>query len=293
MTPEAGLDLCRFLHDAAAMLVWGAYVYLATLVPGDLAAALDRRLGAFRLTIVAVAVVTTAAALPLELAYVGDGWADAFNPSTLVAVLFDTSVGHAWMVEAMVALALLAALAAPARWRQPAVATAAGAVVASFALTGHAAMHSGPLGLVHRANDVLHVLAAGAWLGALVPLAMVVQALADPARCRPADLALRRFSIAGHGVVAVILVTGVANTFLVLGHWPTDWASPYQAMLAIKIGLVLAMVCLAVLNRYVWLGRSGGAAGAARAVRRTIMLEITLGLAAVGLTSVFGMLEPA
>ncbi len=292
MTPEAGLDVCQFLHDAAAILLWGSYIYLTVLTPKDVASALERRLGTFRRTAVAVVVVTIVAALPLESAFIGSGWPDALDASTVVAVLLGTSVGNAWIVQAALALVLLAASVAPSDWRRVPLTVAAGAVLASLALTGHAVMQTGPLGLAHRANDALHVLAAGAWLGALLPLAMVEQTLAGPSKSETADVALRRFSTAGHGIVAVILATGVANTFLVLGHWPTDWASPYQAMLAAKITLVLAMICLAVLNRYVWLRRSATAPIAGRAVSRTIAAEIALGVTTIGLTSVFGMLEP-
>lgn len=292
ITPEAGLDLCRFLHDAAAMLLWGAFAYLAALVPAEIATVVDRRLAAFRSAAVAVAVVSTAAALPLEAAYIGSGWPDAYDGSTLTAVLLDTSVGSAWIAAAAMTLLLVAATATPAAWRHKAVAVAAGALLASLALTGHAAMHDGWLGLAQRLNDALHVLAAGAWLGALVPLLTVMALLTDPERRATAASALRRFSSAGHVAVAAVLATGVVNTFLVLGHWPTDWASLYQAMLAAKIGLVLAMVCLAILNRYVWLGRPGKP-GAVALVRRAIVAETALGLAAVALVAVLGMLEPA
>ena len=63
-------------------------------------------------------------------------------------------------------------------------------------------------------------------------------------------MALRRFSAVGHGAVAVVIVTGIVNTGLILGHWPSDWNSPYQALLMIKIALVIAMALLALLNRY-------------------------------------------
>ena len=232
ITPEVGLDLCRFLHDAAAMLLWGALAYLAALVPAPLASVVDRRLRVFRVAAIAVAVATTAAALPLEAAYVGNGWPDAFDLPTLTAVLFDTGIGSAWMVQAALALLLIAAAAAsPKAWRQVATAIAAGILLASLALTGHAVMHGGLVGIGQRINDALHVLAGGAWLGALVPLLIVMPGLGDPARRDAARAALNRFSVAGHGAVALVIATGVANTFLILGHWPTDWASPYQAML--------------------------------------------------------------
>jgi putative copper resistance protein D len=81
--------------------------------------------------------------------------------------------------------------------------------------------------------------------------------------------------------------------FLVLRRWPTDWSSPYQAMLAIKIGLVATMTALATVNRYLFVPRVGEErARAITDIRRGTIAEIALGLAVVGLVAVFGMLDP-
>jgi copper resistance protein D len=74
---------------------------------------------------------------------------------------------------------------------------------------------------------------------------------------------------------------------------PTNWSSPYQAMLACKIALVAAMVCLAIVNRYVFVPpMTRDIAQAVQAIRRAIFVEIALGLGVVALVSLFGMLEP-
>lgn len=95
MSPDAALGACRFAHDVATMLVWGAFAYLAALVPRDLADRVDVRLRAFRVAAVAVAMAAAVAVLPLEAAAIGDGWVDALDATVLRAVLFDTDVGHA------------------------------------------------------------------------------------------------------------------------------------------------------------------------------------------------------
>lgn len=290
---EAATALCRFGHDAAALLLWGASAYVVALLPSSLQGGLTRRLHGFRTGATGVAVATTLAMLPLEAATVGDGWPAMADTATLTAVLTETSVGRAWQAQAGAALLLAASLAVRGVWRWPATAAASGLVVTSLALTGHAAMHEGWLGLAQRCNDAVHVLAAGAWLGALVPLWLVVRALevADASR-RDAGLALRRFSNAGHGAVALVIATGVVNTALVLGRPPADWRSPYQAMLAGKIAVVMAMTALAILNRYVVVPRLRRSRSYAGAFRLAVLVEVGLGLVAIAAVSVFGLWDP-
>ena len=105
---------------------------------------------------------------------------------------------------------------------------------------------------------------------------------------------MRRFSSAGHGAVAIVIATGVLNSMLVLGKWPIDWSSPYQAMLAAKVALVAVMTSLAVFNRYVLVPRMADSrAESVAALRISTIAEIILGIVVVGLVSVFGLLEPA
>ncbi len=165
MDTDAFLAACRLLHDLSAMLLWGASVYLWALVPTNLARDVERRLQRARVVAIAMVVATTAVALPIETASIGAGWRDALDPAAIGAVLADTSVGHAWQAQAVAAVLLVAVLALPERGRRAGVALASGLVVAGITLTGHAVMHEGWEGVLHRLNDAVHVLCAGAWLG--------------------------------------------------------------------------------------------------------------------------------
>lgn len=293
MGPDAALAACRFLHDGAAMALWGASAFLWALVPTDLSATVAQRLSGAQTAAIAVAVATTLAALPIEAAFIGNGWADALDPATVRAVLVETSVGWTWMAQAIAALLLVATLALPIARRSGATALASALVLATLALTGHAAMYEGWLGAAHRVNDTVHLLAGGAWLGALVPLVLLLQTLEDRAKGRDAATALQRFSPAGHVAVALVIATGVVNVTLVLRRWPTDWRSTYQVLLAVKVALVAVMVGLAALNRYRLVPRLAHTpASTLRALRRATVAEIALGVVVVGLVSIFGMLEP-
>jgi putative copper resistance protein D len=275
------------------MLLWGASAYVWTLVPRNLAQDIGRRLRFFGVLAIALAVATTFLFLPLETAFIGEGWGDALNLATVRDVLFETSVGRTWQLQAAAAVVLIAAVALPSRGRKAAITLASGFLLASVALTGHAVMGAGWFGIAHRMNDAIHLLSAGAWLGALVPLLAVFKAINDGAYGRDAEAALSRFSRAGYVAVALIVASGVINTVLVLGRWPTDWSSPYQAMLASKIMLVGVMVALAIVNRYRFVSRiTWGGSGAVRPFQRRTVAEIVIGLCVVGLVSVFGMLAP-
>ena len=94
-------------------------------------------------------------------------------------------------------------------------------------------------------------------------------------------------------IVALVVVSGIFNTALTLGRPPTDWSSPYQALLGVKIIFVAAMIALAIANRYGFVPNlTGDGAGALAAIRRGAIAEIALGAIVVSLVAVFGMLDP-
>ncbi|MEJ0097847.1 MAG: CopD family protein [Bauldia sp.] len=117
--------------------------------------------------------------------------------------------------------------------------------------------------------------------------------MTEPENRHDAGIALRRFSTTGHVVVALIVASGIVNTWLVLGRVPSDWSSPYQALLAVKIALVAVMVGLAVLNRYAFVpAMARDRSRAVRAIRWGTIAEVSLGVCVVALVAVFGMLDP-
>jgi putative copper resistance protein D len=163
----------------------------------------------------------------------------------------------------------------------------------SVATRGHAAAFFDVQGSIRILLLAVHVLAAAAWVGALIPFIMVVRMTISPELRRDAIASMRRFSRLGHWAVALVLATGVANTLLILGHLPADLNSPYQFKLLLKIAVALAMTSLAFANRY-WavplyrnhadLSRSLLAVGACA--------EIALGILAFSLVASFGLDDP-
>ena len=95
-----------------------------------------------------------------------DDWRAAIDPGVITAVLADTDFGRVWLFRLFLAVALTAVvLLRPQRWAT--ITVAAGLLLASLALVGHAAMRTGFQGVFQRGNSAVHLLAAGAWLGGL------------------------------------------------------------------------------------------------------------------------------
>ncbi len=294
MDPTTALELCRFLHDASLMLLWGSCAYLSLLVPKAIADIVWRGMAMPFLLIALVSGLAMLISLPAATAIIGNGWSDALDVGMVHDVLFDTTVGRAWQAQALTTAMMVCAFLLPESWRRHGLALASGLGLAALSLTGHASMLEGWLRQAHRANDILHVLTGGGWLGALVPLIPILRLLGRPDCRAAAQLALRRFSNAGHAAVALVVLSGLVNTMLILKRLPTDWSSPYQTLLALKIALVAVMALLAIVNRYVfvpWIGRNPGRA--LHALRLGSIAEIAIGMLVIGLVSVFGMLEPA
>ncbi|MFB2566643.1 copper homeostasis membrane protein CopD [Rhizobium sp. IMFF44] len=293
MDTTTALQLCRFLHDASLMFLWGACAYLSFLVPRALADTVWHRVAKPFVLVVAIVVLTALAALPVTTATIGNGWSDTLDVGMLHDVIFETTVGIAWQAQVLAAIVMICALFLPPNWRRHGLALGAGLGLASLSWTGHASMLEGWLKQAHRANDILHMLAGGGWVGALVPLLPILKLLGRPECRAEAQMALRRFSNAGHVAVALVIFSGIVNTLLILKRLPTDWSSPYQKLLAIKIALVAVMAVLAIINRYVfvpWIGRKP--TRALLALRLGSIAEIGIGIVVIGLVAVFGMMEP-
>ncbi|QFY62612.1 copper homeostasis membrane protein CopD (plasmid) [Rhizobium grahamii] len=291
MTPQFSLIVSRFLFDSAALGLWGASIYLSTCVHYDLASYIDLRLRRWRIAAVAILCCVSMAFLPLQAATMGDGWIDAVSASVLNAVLFSTNNGTAWFAQVALVLSLALSWLLQPRKRLYAQTLCAGLLLATLSITGHAAMNDANLRTLHRLNDVVHLLCGGAWLGALVPVILLLRLLGDAKWQDKSRRALMRFSTVGHLAVAAVVLSGVANTLLVLGGLPTDWSQPYQLLLCVKIIIVGTMIVLALVNRYVLVPRLASNS-ALELLRGLTWFEIVLGLSVVGLVAVFGTLAP-
>jgi len=286
------LAICRFAHFLAAMLAFGMSAYLWAYAPERLRLALSPAARRVALIASLAAFITAIAWLTLESAAMADDWSAALDPEAIAAVLTDTAFGHAWSLHLALATALVAVVAiSGAGWGPTALASAA--LLASLGLVGHATMQIGVEGVVHRANHAVHLLAAGAWIGGLVPFALCLRAYERDDLRRDTVRAMAAFSFWGQLIVAAIVLTGVVNISLTSHHPPLPPTTPYRALLVAKLVIVAIMISLALVNRFVLAPRLKTSANALATLRATSLAEIALGCVVVALVSVFALLDPA
>ena len=287
------LALCRFAHFLAAMLTFGASAYLWLYAPERLTRELSPAV--WRLTLVGsvVALATAIVWLALELGLMAEDWSAAVDPGSIGAVLTDTDFGHAWAAHLILAAGLVAVVVFGPRARWTATAVASAALLASLGLVGHAAMQTGAEGVLHRLNHAVHLMTAGAWIGALVPFVMCLGAYERSDLRREAVMAMTRFSFWGQFIVTAIVLTGAVNIALTSRRLPIPPDTPYRALLDAKIIVVAIMISLALFNRYGLVPRLKPDARALAVLRATSAAEVALGAVAVALVSVFALLDPA
>lgn len=207
---------------------------------------------------------------------------------TLVWTLVtQTALGWAWIAR----IASLMLIAGWATRLPPAILAGLAAIaLASLAWTGHGAAGEGAIGWVQMGADIIHLLAAGAWVGALVVLSAM---LWTDGPDRHAKDALEDFARTGTIVVALILATGVVNGMILIGvsDPAAALATSYGQLLALKLLLFLVMLGLAALNRF-RLTPALGANAPRSALRMSLAVETAAALAILGLVAWLGMLAP-
>lgn len=290
---EAPLAIVRCAHFLSVMFLFGAGMFLAAFAPPDLRRRLSPGLRPAAIAASVIALFTAALWLALEAASMSGDWAGALDPDTLADVLTSTAFGAVWQGRLCILVLLVAALLAARRDRWLAPTLVAAVAVSSLGLIDHAAMQTGGVGVIHRVNDGVHLMVAAIWLGGLPPFLMCLNACRAGAAREDALTAIYRFSTIGHIVVIALVISGFVNIALITGHLPWPPTSPYRALLATKLGVVSAMIVMAVVNRYTLAPRMEESGGALAALRMISLIETGLGCVVVALVSLFGLLDPA
>jgi len=290
VTIEAVLVAARWLHLAAILLLFGIAafpLYAPTGVDAwpEFQSWLRRRI----LGAALVGLAGGALWFAFSAADMSGNLGDAADPAALAAVVTDTAFGKLWLARLLGCAGLaLAAWTPPLR---PTIAPLAAVVLASLAGTGHAGLPEGWLGGVHRVADAIHLLAAGAWFGALWALGWLVT---HRGQAPETAASLRRFSGVGQLAVAALLLTGVVNAYALLGGPDRLLATRYGRLLDVKLAAFAAMLVLAALNRFVLTPRlaRGAAAEVLRRLRWQIGGEQLFSFAVVAVVAVIGTLDP-
>jgi len=123
----------------------------------------------------------------------------------------------------------------------------AGAALGMQGFLGHAGASGGSVGAVLVASEAVHLLAAGAWLGGLLPLFLLVGSLPPAA----AASACESFTPVGLSAVLAIACTAVIQAWQLIGSLAGLFGTPYGHVALFKLALFFVLLVLAGINRLV------------------------------------------
>jgi putative copper resistance protein D len=307
---DGPLVAIRAMHFASTAISAGALIFRATVAEPALRSTppattiLRSQIRLVASIGLAIAAATGVVWFQLQAAAIsGLPFGEAMTSDVLSTVLNETQFGLVSKVRLVLAVILAACLAydrfAQARWL--ALGSALG-FIAAIAWTGHAGSTLGELGNLHLAADALHLIAAAAWIGGLVPLAFLLaaarrhQALAWGSLARDAA---QRFSTLGIVSVGTLLATGIVNAWILVGSIHALIVTGYGQLLLVKLVVFAIMLGFAATNRF-WLtpqlALSSGNEPRLEALSqlaRNSVIEIALGLTIFAIVGVLGTLHPA
>lgn len=292
----------RAFHFAATVLVAGTISFRRIVAEPVLRrepdvttfAYLRSCLDTMALAALAVAFVTAALWLVLEAAAIsGLSLAEVLSQNITWTVLTETRFGHVGALRALIAI-MLALCLWTGRGASAVAVFFAACFIAALAWTGHAGAGTGWSADLHLAADTLHLLAASAWIGGLVPLALALasaQRLGGEAGDRIAIGASARFSTLGLVSVGTLVATGLVNAWFLAGSVASITGTEYGRLLMIKLALFAVMFSVASVNRIALADRLPDAS-AIRQLRINCGVEFAIGLAVVVIASTLGTLPP-
>ena len=229
----------------------------------------------------------------------GQTWPELFSNDDVSVVLTATQFGRVWTARFALALLLCLALLSGGKdasgRRGLLTCSIAALLMGSLAWSGHAGGTPGWVGVIHRGSDVLHLVAAAAWWGGLLPLALILRLArgsAEPTLACVARTAASRFSTLGMASVATLLATGIVNSWALVGNLRALVETQYGLLLFAKVGLFALMVGVAAINRF-RLAPMLPDANASRSLQRNALIEFALGLIVIAIVGALGTLAPA
>lgn len=287
---EAILPAIRALHVAACLSLFGALLFRVAIVPPALSSAPSTDTGRFESRLVClvagsfvVALATWIVWLWLQAAAMSGAEDTAAVAEAIPVVLGQTWFGHVSAVRLGLFLVTGLCLLGGSRyghvWPARVGTVSSGLNVALIVGLGHATAYRGEGQTALVIGLAVHVLAAGAWLGSLAPLALTLATL----RPSEAIIAVARFSPLGVTCVLALAVTAAINLETLVGGAP-GLGTPYGSWVIIKLALFAVMISCSAVNRFLFtpaLGKTTRRCGAARTLRWSVVLETCVGIAIV------------
>lgn len=298
------LTAARFVQYLSIMLLLGGAAFRVLILRGVVTALPDPWPQRTIILLAMIALGSAALAMLTSIASMMGLLPWQIPVQTIWAIVAETSTGWAFLSRLMLLVGALGAavLISASKPRAFVVVVLSASALATLAWSGHAAATQGVLGVLHRLNDAIHLIAAALWLGAIGGFTM----LAGPDR-HDATVAghllksVRQFAPVGVVLVAVVSTTGLINAHLIfgLGNTPAVLSTSYGTMLVLKLSLVCVMLVCAATHASMGrrdlpsAGRSSQNISAImRLVRRSLAAEAITAIGVVGVVAILGTLSP-
>jgi copper resistance protein D len=304
------LIITRAVHIAASMLLAGTFTFdLIMLGLTDRSVSNDvnhveRRLIHLAFWSLIAALLSALFWFWLEVASMSElSLKNALSATAWETVLFETQFGRVWqlrlgLMATTFLLVLIALAVAQLKARRALIVVLwliSVILLVSLALISHAAAATvRPFG---ASGDMLHLCAAGLWIGGLVPLTIFL------ARVRrsfslgePVVRVVRRFSTLSLCCVTVLIVSGISNSWLLVGSIHALFTTPYGGLLLVKLTLFAILVGFGAGNRFLVKAKLPKAAADAdllAQLRRNVVWEACLGVAVVVIVACLGVTPPS
>ncbi len=320
-----GLEVSvRFLHVASVLLLVGSFSFeLLVSRPAFKTAGAQTSLhcrsfskAQFRITRLSLLLAIGTAILGLFIkiaSATGLSLSESFDLGAIMNVLMGTRFGIIWLFRMALFFLLAVAISAAffdwvksdSAWLLIAGLVLSATLLMTMAAAGHASAAEGVTLFIRLAMDGLHLLAAGVWLGGLIPLAMLLswaKSTREPSTLLIAQEATARFSRLGFVSVVTLLVTGLFNAWYLVGGIPPLLGTDYGYLLLAKLGILIPLIGLASRNRWRLKPRLSDLANhndlgkipaLLAQLRRSVIAEASLGAAILVIVGVMSITPPA
>jgi copper resistance protein D len=296
----------RAIHFASTVMAAGLVVFVLVVAEPALRSAgapfppsyLRHAARGLYVSLVVVGLTGLAWFLLLATRIADESTVEALSDGAAWALLTDTQFGWACLMR----LVFAGALAITFATRRVFAIACAALLLGGLDWMGHGAATPGDAGYVHLGADFLHLIAAGAWIGGLLPLLTLLRGLrhsADDRSTAAIHRVSRHFSDFALTAVIVLVATGLINAWFLVGALKALTDTDYGRLLTTKIAIFIAMLVFAGINRVLLLPRLSGVHSVAfqlvryRELQLSIAVEICLGGAVIVIVAVLGVMMPA
>jgi putative copper resistance protein D len=302
------LIITRAVHIATSILITGIFTFDLVMLgltgssESDESHEIGRRLFHLAVCSLIVALLSAVIWFWLEVASMsGLPVKNTFSASGWGTVLLETQFGRVWQLRLgliTTAFVLVASVLAQIKARRALVAVlwlVSVVLLTSLAWISHAAAATvHPFGV---SGDMLHLCAAGFWIGGLVPLTIfLARVRASFSLGETVVRVVRRFSTLSLCCVSVLIVTGISNSWLLVGSLHALFTTPYGRLLLLKLTLFGILIGFGTRNRFLVKARlRKGSANPdlLSQLRRNVLCEVCLGVAVVLIVACLGATPPA